>query len=139
MINFGVPRRLAAFSSIALPLVELSAALALLTSGWAWWSAIVTFGLLVTFVAAIAVNLAHGRTPECHCFGQMHSGPIGWSTLARNIVLAGGPAWLVLQGPRHDVSAFNWLIALVSEYASISLRSELLHARSALVAGFSCI
>jgi hypothetical protein len=44
--------------------------------------------LLLIFVAGIGYNLAHGRTPDCHCFGQLHSAPAGWSTLIRNLVLA---------------------------------------------------
>jgi hypothetical protein len=34
--------------------------------------------LLVLFIVAIAVTLARGRKPDCHCFGQLHSKPIGW-------------------------------------------------------------
>ena len=44
--------------------------------------------LLLLFVAGISVNLARGRTPDCHCFGQLHSAPAGPSTLIRNLVLA---------------------------------------------------
>ncbi len=44
--------------------------------------------LLSVFVVGITYNLARGRNPECHCFGQLHSAPAGWKTLARNGVLA---------------------------------------------------
>jgi thiol-disulfide isomerase/thioredoxin len=55
--------------------------------------------LLLTFVVAIGLNMARGRNPDCHCFGQLHSEPAGWPTLARNGVLAGLAAWLVARGP----------------------------------------
>src|SRR5204862_6805855 len=55
----------------------------------AWWGAVGALALLLIFVAGIAYNLAQGRTPDCHCFGQLHSAPAGWSTLIRNLVLAG--------------------------------------------------
>jgi thiol-disulfide isomerase/thioredoxin len=65
---------------------------------------------LLIFVAGIGYNLARGRTPDCHCFGQLHSAPAGWSTLIRNLVLAALAALVVLVGP--STVAFdlgNWL------------------------------
>src|SRR5205085_11239986 len=53
-----------------------------------WWGAVGALVLLLIFVAGIGYNLALGRTPDCHCFGQLHSAPAGWSTLVRNLVLA---------------------------------------------------
>ena len=44
--------------------------------------------LLLLFTVAIALNLARGRAPDCHCFGQLHSAPTGPGTLARNGALA---------------------------------------------------
>ena len=52
------------------------------------WGALGALVLLLLFVAGISVNLARGRTPDCHCFGQLHSAPAGPSTLIRNLVLA---------------------------------------------------
>ncbi|HLZ57725.1 MAG TPA: MauE/DoxX family redox-associated membrane protein [Ktedonosporobacter sp.] len=86
--NFGVPTRLAAPLGLLLPLVELVVAIALLPSAWAWFGAIEALALLLIFVAGISYNLARGRTPDCHCFGQLHSAPAGPSTLIRNLVLA---------------------------------------------------
>jgi methylamine dehydrogenase accessory protein MauD len=61
--------------------------------------------LLGAFSLAVAVNLARGRTPDCHCFGQVHSRPIGAGTLARNAILGGASA-LVLLGPDATVGAW---------------------------------
>src|SRR5436309_3697763 len=86
--DFGVPIRLAAPLGLLLPLAELVVAIALLPSAWAWWGAVGALALLLVFVAGISANLARGRTPDCHCFGQLHSAPAGPSTLIRNLVLA---------------------------------------------------
>jgi len=88
MRDFGVPERLADAFGVLLPLAELAVAVALLIPLIAWWGAIGALALLLIFVAGIGYNLAQGRTPDCHCFGQLHSAPAGWSTLIRNLVLA---------------------------------------------------
>ena len=33
--------------------------------------------LLLLFVGGISYNVARGRSPDCHCFGQLHSAPAG--------------------------------------------------------------
>src|SRR5882724_4884411 len=89
MRDFGVPARLADAFGLLLPLAEIASAVALVVPLTAWSGAVGALGLLLIFVAGIAYNLAQGRTPDCHCFGQLHSAPAGWSTLIRNLVLAG--------------------------------------------------
>src|SRR6266478_8116855 len=89
MRDFGVPNKLADFFGLLLPLAEMAVAVALVLPLTAWWGAVGALALLLIFVAGIGYNLAHGRTPDCHCFGQLHSAPAGWSTLIRNLVLAG--------------------------------------------------
>src|SRR6478672_6687391 len=82
--DFGVPARLAGPLGTLLPIAEIVVALALLPAVTAWWGALGALALLVAFVAGIGVNLARGRAPDCHCFGQLHSSPAGPWTLARN-------------------------------------------------------
>ena len=88
MRDFGVPAKLADAFGVLLPLAELAIAIALIVPLTAWWGAVGALSLLLIFVAGIGYNLAQGRTPDCHCFGQLHSAPAGWSTLIRNLVLA---------------------------------------------------
>jgi uncharacterized membrane protein YphA (DoxX/SURF4 family) len=88
LIDFGVPAVLATPLGILLPLVELALAISLIPVATAWWGAAGALALLLLFVAGISFNLARGRKPDCHCFGQLHSAPAGWSTLARNSALA---------------------------------------------------
>jgi Methylamine utilisation protein MauE len=107
--DFGVPTVLATPLGALLPLAELAVAVALLPTRSAWWGALGALVLLLLFVAGIGVNLARGRTPDCHCFGQLHSAPAGWPTLTRNVVQAAGAAFVVWHG-RANVgpSAVSW-------------------------------
>ena len=87
--EFGAPRSLVGLLAIALPLAELAVAILLLAVPSSPVGAAGALALLVLFSAAIAASLLRGRTPDCHCFGQLHSSPAGWKTLLRNGVLAG--------------------------------------------------
>jgi peroxiredoxin len=110
LVDFGVPAPLITPASAILPVAESVVALALLSSSSARWGAVGALALLVIFSAAIAVNLVRGRQPECHCFGQLRSGPVGTSTLVRNgllATLAGGIAWR--QGREPGFSMTDWL------------------------------
>jgi peroxiredoxin len=88
MSNFGLPKWLAAPLGLALPLVEIVVAIALIPAASAHWGALGALALLGLFVAGIASVMVRGREAECHCFGQLHSSRVGWSTLGRNLVLA---------------------------------------------------
>lgn len=98
MIDFGLPARLAAPSCLLLPLIELAVAVALIPAATAWWGAVGALTLLIIFIIVIGITLARGRRPDCHCFGQLHSEPVGWTTLTRNGVLATAVSFLVWQG-----------------------------------------
>ncbi len=100
--DFGAPAQAAPAFAIALPLLELIVGLGLLSKTTALPSAVGACALLLLFTAAIGIALALGRTPQCHCFGQLHSEPAGLSTLIRNGVLAaaaGALAWVARGHP----------------------------------------
>jgi peroxiredoxin len=112
--DFGVPTALAGPLGILLPLAELAVAAALVPTTTAWRGAVGALVLLTLFAVAIVTNLARGRRPSCRCFGQLHSAPAGWSTLARNAVLAAPAALVVWHGREGEVgpSAVGWVGAL---------------------------
>src|SRR4051794_17575209 len=87
-VAFGAPGWSAGAIASGLPLAELVVAGLLLAPATASTGAVGAIVLLTVFAIAIALNLARGRTPDCHCFGQLHSSPAGWRTLARNAALA---------------------------------------------------
>lgn len=108
--GFGVPERLAPAAGLALPIAELLIGLALIPAGLARWGALAALALLLAFIGAIGYNLARGRTPDCHCFGQIHSAPAGPSTIARNGGLAAIALFILVAGwGDPGASAVAWL------------------------------
>src|SRR5215204_857886 len=114
IIDFGLPALLASPLALLLPLAELAVGAALIPASSAWWGALGALGLLLLFVVGISINLARGRKPECHCFGQLHSAPAGWKTLARNGALAAVAGFVLWAGYEGGAgpSAISWLGAL---------------------------
>jgi peroxiredoxin len=115
IVDFGAPSALAAPLGLLLPLAELAIAATLLPASTAWWGAMGALALLSVFVVGITYNLARGRKPECHCFGQLHSAPVGGKTLARNGVLAalaGFILWAGYEGGGAGPGALSWVGAL---------------------------
>ena len=88
MKEFGLPEALASPMGALLPLAELAVGFALLVPSLGWFGAIGALILLLGFIIGMLYNMVHGRAPDCHCFGQLHSEPVGWRSLIRNAVLA---------------------------------------------------
>jgi len=110
LVEFGVPEKLAGPGAVVLPLAELVVAALLLPARTAAVGAAGALALLSVFTVAIAVNLLRGRTPDCHCFGAVHSEPAGPKTLARNAALAGVAAFVAVVAWNGDrVSATAWI------------------------------
>ncbi len=110
MTGFGVPSVLAGPFGTLLPVAELASAVLLIPLASAWWGGLAALALLLLFIAGIGVTMARGHAPDCHCFGQLHSEPVGWSTLARNTVLALIAAFIVIDGRASaGTSAVGWL------------------------------
>ena len=99
IVEFGLPDVFARPAAVLLPWAEVAIAVALIPVSSSGWGAGAALILLSVFTAAIAVNLVRGRTPACHCFGQIHARPIGPLTLVRNGVFAVAAAFLVSLGP----------------------------------------
>ena len=112
--EFGLPHASLAIAGIAIPIVELVIAVALACSGaTAWWGAAGALAMLPLFSIAVAYNLIRGRNPQCHCFGQLHSTPVGWRTLVRTLVLALVAVPVIWRGPnRPGGSALEWITGL---------------------------
>lgn len=122
VVAFGAPERTAGSIALALPLVEIAVAGILLPASTAVYGVLGAVALLGLFTAVIGIGLARGKTPDCHCFGQLHSAPASWKTLARNgLLLAVGV--LVLAGSLavETTSAVAWIGALRSELLALVL------------------
>jgi len=95
---FGVPGPLAGPVALVLPVAELLVAAALIPASSAALAGWAALALLGVFSVAVAISLARGQRPDCHCFGQLTASPIGWRTLARNGVLAAVAAFIAIGG-----------------------------------------
>lgn len=122
--GFGVPKALAIPGGFLLPIAEIVVAVLMLPRATAQYAGIGALLLLLAFIGGIAYNLTKGRTPDCHCFGQIHSEPAGVSTLVRNGVLSvvalfliiggwGDPGWSLISW-LGDLSGFEVVLGIVS-------------------------
>ena len=71
VLDFGVSRALAPAVAVCVPALELAVASSLLVQPWARWGAIGALVLLTGFSVAVVVNMRQGKSPDCHCFGQL--------------------------------------------------------------------
>jgi uncharacterized membrane protein YphA (DoxX/SURF4 family)/peroxiredoxin len=134
LADFDVPPRLARPLVLLLPVAELAAATALVFPTTARWGAVGSLVLLALFVVGLTRVLRRGETPDCHCFGQVHSKPTSWATVARNLVLALPAAYVTLAGPGPSLTSWVdsthatdlWLIATGSLAAVATTTSVLL-------------
>lgn len=110
LVGFGVSAAVAAPLAVVLPVAELAVAVMLVPTASARVAAGAALALLSAFVVGITANLAAGRRPDCHCFGQLHSTPIGASTLGRNTALAALAAGVVGWGPGTGIAdTLRWV------------------------------
>lgn len=106
LADFDVPSRLAGPLVLLLPAAELATATALLFPTSARWGATGSLALLAVFVVGLTRVLRRGRTPDCHCFGQLHSQPASWMTVVRNLALAAPAAYIALEGPGPSLTSW---------------------------------
>jgi thiol-disulfide isomerase/thioredoxin/uncharacterized membrane protein YphA (DoxX/SURF4 family) len=133
ILDFGAPAILARPMAWLLPLAELACAIALLPAATCVWGAAGALALLLVFIVAIALNLARGRRPDCHCFGQLHSAPVGWTTLARNAILSAlAIAVIAAARQRRAPDYLAWFQGLSSLEAAIVCLALALAAVAAL-------
>ncbi len=100
--DFGVPEGLAKPFSIILPIGEIAIAFSLLFIETSWFGATGASLLLLIFIGGMLYQIAQGNAPDCHCFGQIHSEPVGKKSLIRNIIFALLGIFLVVSGRFHQ-------------------------------------
>ncbi|MGZ4203390.1 MAG: TlpA family protein disulfide reductase [Thermoleophilaceae bacterium] len=116
--EFGIPGQIAPL----VPLAELAAAAALAVPGSVRADALAVIALLAGFSSEIAAALARGRAPECRCFGQVHSTPLGPRTLARNAMLAAAASVVLVGGAGARLPAAAGLGVMMA-VAAIALQA----------------
>lgn len=96
--DFGVPTSLVGPVAFLLPLLELAVAGTLLFAPSSWFGAIGASALLLIFTVGMLYQMAKGNSPDCHCFGQIHSEPVGVSSIVRNLIILIPAVFLLMQG-----------------------------------------
>lgn len=87
MTGFGVPPRLIPLAAFLLPFIEIALAIGLIFAATVGWAAIATTLLFLAFTVGVGRIVLAGENLDCHCFGQLSSGPVSRLTLVRNIAL----------------------------------------------------
>jgi len=92
--TYGIlPISLVNLTAITLPWVELTAGIMLIVGFKARAGALMVFGMMVMFIAALAIALAQGLDMSCGCFasqGAQGEDPISSMTVLRDV------GWLML-------------------------------------------
>jgi peroxiredoxin/uncharacterized membrane protein YphA (DoxX/SURF4 family) len=96
--EFGVPEAFVRPLVYILPVVEITIAVSLLFVSSSWFGAIGAASVLLVFTIAMLYQMAKGNSPDCHCFGQLHSEPVGVSSVLRNVGLLALSVFLIAQG-----------------------------------------
>jgi peroxiredoxin len=112
--EFGVPVALGGAVASLLAWLELGVAVALLVGPSAAAASVAALVLLAGFSLVVTWTLRRGRHPACHCFGRLSSGPVGWSTVARNVAFTAVAAFVALEG------RLGWLMTLLAVVAVAS-------------------
>ncbi len=86
--NFGVPKSISRLVAVLLPIAEIIIAILLIPVNTSWYAAIATAILMSIFVVGMLWQIIFndGNMPDCHCFGQIHSEPVSYKSLARNLL-----------------------------------------------------
>jgi len=119
--EFGTPDEFARTFAIAIPFAELVFAFCFLFNETSWVGAIGGLILLVSFIGGIAWQIRQGKAPDCHCFGQIHSEPVGVKSLVRNIIFAILALVLVFSGSQNQGSRLGETTAQLAQNITLIL------------------
>ena len=100
--EFGIPERFARVYSIGLSVGEIFIAALSLFTVTSFYGAVMAAWLLLIFIAGMTYQVVNGRSPECHCFGQLYSKPVSKFSIFRNVALLILPIVLVASGRRNQ-------------------------------------
>ena len=102
--DFGVSDTLAKPAMWLLLIAEGMIGMLFLFTSTSWIAAAAALALLGVFIVGMIVQIAKGSDSECHCFGQIHSEPVSYKSLARNIVFAVMALVLTVSGQQQGAS-----------------------------------
>ena len=118
---FGTPDPLVKTFAFLLPIAELIFGFCLLFVSFSWIGAAGALLLLVTFIGGMLIQMIKGEAPDCHCFGQIHSEPVGPESLMRNIAIAILPIILLVSGRPNQGFALGETNAAIASNVVLAL------------------
>ena len=98
-----LPATLSDAVAYMLPFAEVAAAALLLSGFYSQWGAVAATGMLIVFMAAVAIVMVRGQDVSCACFGLLYRERVGWQTEIRDGILL-ALAMLVLVGDKGTKS-----------------------------------
>jgi hypothetical protein len=88
LVAFGCPSGLVSPALVALLLTEAVLSVGLVSVATSRLAALGGLCLFLLFSVAMLRLLRQGKRPHCHCFGVLHSAPISYASVGRNLSLA---------------------------------------------------
>jgi peroxiredoxin/uncharacterized membrane protein YphA (DoxX/SURF4 family) len=122
---FGTPDPFVKTFAFLIPVAELIFAFCFLSVGMSWVGAAGALLLMVTFIGGMLVQMIQGNAPDCHCFGQIHSEPVGPKSLIRNILIALLPIVLLVSGRSNQGYALGDTESQIAANVAIAIISVL--------------
>jgi peroxiredoxin len=124
IMGFGLSRDLARPIRTILPIVELLIAASLLFVQLSWYGSIAAASLFGAFTTAMIYQFAKGNAPDCHCFGQIHSEPVGIQSIIRNVALITLAGFLIYSGAQFqggDIASTPSSAAATLAFATLAI------------------
>lgn len=129
--DFGVPKVLVPAFIYLLPSAEILVGVSLLFVEVSWFGAIGAASLFALFTGGMIYQYAKGNAPDCHCFGQIHSEPVGVTSILRNLALLAIAVVLIVAGRANQglnlVSAEQNVMQVVIGIAVIGLLAAVIY------------
>lgn len=107
--DFGIPAVVALPASVGLSIAEVVLAGLFLSVDTSWYAAAGASFLLLVFIGQMAYQMARGNAPDCHCFGQIHSEPVGSKSIVRNFIFTAMSLTLIIRGKVYQGAAISQL------------------------------
>lgn len=115
--DFGVPSSFVRTGAVVLCYLELALAVGLMIDQSSRPACLGVTLLMLAMSAGIGRLLHQKRKPPCHCFGAIHSAPVGWVTLIRAMLLAALAVVAMILPLFALTSSFRGLVGILALFA----------------------